>query len=222
MRSIFRVKFDRIPADEVEHLHGDTMNEMIPLTVANTLNQTMKNRIEAKPNQSLRQVIQNQNLAPKGEFDVYDQDGRVVSNEGVSNFRDRTVYVGVARVAGGGIPRERLKELKIEYPSMRPVKQHLTRKEAQMIRVRFPSNSRTRSGFWDIVIYCPNASSSLMHTYVLNFDEITQRPESLSLSTTSFCRLCPGGREWNDSWLKSSRTLGLSWTNSSALESAWK
>ena len=65
MRSIFRVKFDRIPADEVEHLHGDTMNEMIPLTVANTLNQTMKNRIEAKPNQSLRQVIRNQNLAPK-------------------------------------------------------------------------------------------------------------------------------------------------------------
>ena len=176
MRSIFRVKFDRIDADEREHLAGDTMNEMIPLTVANTLNQTVKNRIEAKPNQSLRQVIRNQNLSPKGEFDVYDQDGKVVSNESVSNFRDRTVYVGVARVAGGGIPRERLKELKIEYPSMRPVKQHLTRKEAQMIRVRFPSNSRTRSGFWDIVIYCPNASSSLMHTYVLNFDEITQSP----------------------------------------------
>ena len=77
MRSIFRVKFDRIPADEIELLHGDTMNEMIPLTVANTLNQTMKNRIEAKPNQSLRQVIQNQNLAPKGEFDVYDQDERL-------------------------------------------------------------------------------------------------------------------------------------------------
>ena len=152
------------------------MNEMIPLTVANTLNQTAKNRIEAKAGQSLKQAIQNQNLAPKGQFDVYDQNGKVVSNEGVSKFRDRTVYVGVAKVAGGGIPRERLKELKIEYPSLRPVKQHLTRKEAQMIRVRFPSDGHTKSGFWDIVIYCPNASSSLMHAYVINFQEITRNP----------------------------------------------
>ena len=62
------------------------MNEMIPLTVANTLNQTAKNRIEAKAGQSLKQAIQNQNLAPKGQFDVYDQNGKVVSNEGVSNL----------------------------------------------------------------------------------------------------------------------------------------
>lgn len=152
------------------------MNEMIPLTVANTLNQTAKNRIEARSDQSLKQAIQNQNLAPKGQFDIYDQNGKVISNSSVSEFRDRTVYVGVAKVAGGGIPRERLKELKIEYPSLRPVKQHLTRKEAQMIRVRFPSDGHTRSGFWDIVIYCPNASSSLMHAYVINFQEITKNP----------------------------------------------
>ena len=63
MRSIFRVNFDRIHADEIEHLAGDTMNQMTPLTVANTLNQTMKNRIEAKSDQSLRQAIQHQNLA---------------------------------------------------------------------------------------------------------------------------------------------------------------
>ena len=49
------------------------MNEMIPLTVANTLNQTAKNRIEARSDQSLKQAIQNQNLAPKGQFDIYDQ-----------------------------------------------------------------------------------------------------------------------------------------------------
>ena len=152
------------------------MNEMIPLTVANTLNQTAKNRIEAKAGQSLKQVIQNQNLAPEGQFDVYDQNGKVVSNDAVSEFRDRTVYVGVAKVAGGGIPRERLKELKIEYPSLRPVKQHLTRSEAQMFRVRFPSENQTSSGFWDIVVYCPNASSALMHAYVLNFKEIIRNP----------------------------------------------
>mgnify|MGYP007000140800 len=113
---------------------------------------------------------------PEGQFDVYDQNGKVVSNDAVSEFRDRTVYVGVAKVAGGGIPRERLKELKIEYPSLRPVKQHLTRSEAQMFRVRFPSENQTSSGFWDIVVYCPNASSALMHAYVLNFKEIIRNP----------------------------------------------
>ena len=76
---------------------------MIPLTVANTLNQTAKNRIEARSDQSLKQAIQNQNLAPKGQFDIYDQNGKVISNSSVSEFRDRTVYVGVAKVAGGGI-----------------------------------------------------------------------------------------------------------------------
>ena len=47
-------------------------NNMIPLTVANTLDQTTKQRIEAKPNQTLKQAVQEQNLAPKGSFDVYD------------------------------------------------------------------------------------------------------------------------------------------------------
>jgi hypothetical protein len=47
-------------------------NKMIPLTVANTLDQTTKQRIEAKPNQTLKQAVQAQNLAPQGAFDVYD------------------------------------------------------------------------------------------------------------------------------------------------------
>ena len=33
-------------------------NNMIPLTVANTLDQTTKQRIEAKPNQTLKQAVQ--------------------------------------------------------------------------------------------------------------------------------------------------------------------
>ena len=48
-------------------------NNMIPLTVANTLDQTTKQRIEAKPNQTLKQAVQAQKLAPQGAFDVYDQ-----------------------------------------------------------------------------------------------------------------------------------------------------
>ena len=77
------------------------MNTMIPLTVANTLDQTNKQRIEAQPNQTLKSVIKLQQLAPAGEFDVYDQSGKVISNEKASQHRDGTVYVGVAKVAGG-------------------------------------------------------------------------------------------------------------------------
>mgnify|MGYP006176593005 CR=1 FL=1 len=152
------------------------MNTMIPLTVANTLNQTAKQRIEAKPSQTLKQVVQDQKLSPEGDFDVYDQMGKVISNQSVANHRDSTVYVGVAKVAGGSVPRNRVKELQIEYPSLQPVKQHLTKSSAQMLRLRFPSNGKTKSGFWEVVVYCPNASSGLMHAYVLNFDEISTRP----------------------------------------------
>ena len=75
-------------------------NNMIPLTVANTLDQTTKQRIEAKPNQTLKQAVQAQKLAPEGAFDVYDQLGKVISNTSVANHRGATVYVGVAKVAG--------------------------------------------------------------------------------------------------------------------------
>ncbi len=77
------------------------MNTMIPLTVANTLDQTNKQRIEAQPEQTLKSVIKLQQLAPAGQFDVYDQSGKVISNEKASLHRDSTVYVGVAKVAGG-------------------------------------------------------------------------------------------------------------------------
>ena len=78
-------------------------NNMIPLTIANTLDQTTKQRIEAKPNQTLKQVVQEQKLAPQGSFDVYDQLGKVISNTEAANHRDATVYVGVAKVAGGAL-----------------------------------------------------------------------------------------------------------------------
>ena len=104
------------------------MNTMIPLTVANTLNQTSKQRIEAKPNQTLKQVVQAQKLSPEGDFDVYDQMGKVISNQQAANHRDSTVYVGVAKVAGGaigGISREEFKQLKaIEFPRIRHINKY--------------------------------------------------------------------------------------------------
>ena len=101
------------------------MNTMIPLTVANTLNQTSKQRIEAKPNQTLKQVVQTQKLSPEGDFDVYDQMGKVISNQQAANHRDSTVYVGVAKVAGGaigGISPQEFKQLNaIDFPRMRHI-----------------------------------------------------------------------------------------------------
>ena len=79
-------------------------NEMIQLTIANTLDQTAKQRVEVQGNQTLKQVVQQRNLAPNGSFDVYDQVGKVITNQAAANHRDATVYVGVAKVAGGAIP----------------------------------------------------------------------------------------------------------------------
>ena len=110
-------------------------NEMIPLTVANTLDQSLKQRVEVPQNISLKQAIQEMKLAPKGQFDIYDAMGSVISNNNVAQHRDSTVYVGVAKVAGGagGIPRERLKELKVEYPSIRPIRIHTNATHTAMV-----------------------------------------------------------------------------------------
>ena len=252
------------------------MNTMIPLTIANTLDQSAKQRVEAKPNQTLKNVVQQHDLAPKGNYDIYDREGKVISNEPAQNHREATVYVGVSKIAGGaihpgldfdddddwdidepnvkpgevtfkltngerhsaqpkksetlfdtfervvggprdgttveiidsnyedvssrrssdmigrafsvglkkiiggGFPRNRIHELQIEYPSIRAVGKHSSATEIQMFVVRFPSSGKTSSGFWEIAIYCPNASSQLMHAYVLNHSEISSSP-SVSL-----------------------------------------
>ena len=182
---------------------------MIPLTVANTLNQTAKNRIEARSDQSLKQAIQNQNLAPKGQFDIYDQNGKVISNSSVSEFRDRTVYVGVAKVAGGGIPRERLKELKIEYPSLRPVKQHLTRKEGS-------DDTGSLSLRWTYKKWILGHRNLLPKRFIFidaclrhQLSRNHKKSTSFALCQTSISKLWKGGWERSNSRLKPRRLDGF-------------
>ncbi len=88
-------------------------NNMIPLTVANTLDQTTKQRIEVKRKQTLKEAIQAHQLAPQGDFDVYDQLGKVISHTQVANHRDATVYVGVAKVAGAASNPRRLSNCRV-------------------------------------------------------------------------------------------------------------
>jgi hypothetical protein len=78
-------------------------NTMIPLTIANTLNQSVKQRIEVAPAQTLKAAVQQHNLAPKGDFDIFDREGKVITNQPAQDFRDATVYIGVPKIAGGAI-----------------------------------------------------------------------------------------------------------------------
>lgn len=155
--------------------------KMITIRMAYTLFHDDEMCFEAMPNQTLIEVFKSHIRIRDGTtFEIFDHLGNVISKNIANDYVNQLVYFSPIKIYACGIPRDRLKELKIEYPSLRPVKQHLSRREAQMFKVRFPSENRTRSGFWEIVIYCPNASSSLMHAYVLNFNEITRQP-SVSL-----------------------------------------
>ena len=144
-------------------------NTMVPLTVANTLDQSTKERIEAQSQQTVKQAIMDAKMAPKGQFDVFDNLGKVVSNKTVDQFRDKTIYIGVQKVAGGGgIPLDRLNELRVDYPSIQPVMQHTDKTHTDMICLQFPSNGKTASNFWRIVIHCTDGSKGLPHTFLLN------------------------------------------------------
>jgi hypothetical protein len=149
-------------------------NEMIPLTIANTLDQSMKARVEV-PDTTVKQAVKHAKLAPKGNYDVYDSAGVIISNKNTRNYRDSTIYVGVPKVAGGaGIPINRLDELASDYPSLLPVRMHTNNKYTEMVTVRLPSNGKTSSGFWKVAIHCPNANSGLPHAYILNKEEMKQ------------------------------------------------
>ena len=149
-------------------------NEMIPLTIANTLDQSMKARVEV-PDTTVKQAVKHAKLAPKGNYDVYDSAGVIISNKNTRNYRDSTIYVGVPKVAGGaGIPLNRLDELASDYPSLLPVRMHTNNKYTEMVTVRLPSNGKTSSGFWKVAIHCPNANNGLPHAYILNKEEMKQ------------------------------------------------
>ena len=152
-------------------------NQMIPLTVANSLDQSVKQRIEVRGQQTAKQAIQEAKMAPQGQFDVFDGLGKVISNQSVDQFRDKTIYIGVQKVAGGagGIPLNRLDELRIEFPSIQSVRQHADNSHTDMIIIQFPSDGRTSSGYWRLAIHCTSASNALPHTFVLNKEEITGR-----------------------------------------------
>ena len=181
----------------------------ITLMIVTPNDPTTKQRLEVAANDTVKEAIHRHGISVLETFDVYDELGHVVSHQDSRRHADACLYIGPKRICGGGIPRERLGELQIEYPSIQPVKQWLDRKQAKMFIVRFPSNGRTRSGFWDVVVHCPNASSSLMHAYVLNFEEITARigvslfasPPSVSYASGASNGFIPGSTTKRGHWV---------------------
>jgi len=189
-------------------------NKMIPLTVANTLDQATKQRIEAKPNQTLKQAVQDQNLAPQGAFDVYDQLGKVISGNNVANHRDATVYVGVAKVAGGAFKAASLSKLKrSEYPSMRHINQHSTNSSVGAFVVNLPG------------VYSHQDRTQIMYTLLVDARDFPNLPTAYVLTPTcaniahvnihpgrsdpiapgrELCPVCVGdrfsGTEWPANW----------------------
>ena len=106
------------------------------ITVSNALDQSDKQRIEVAKDLTVEQAIRQEGLAPAGAFDVFDASGRVISNEKVAQLAEENVYVGVQKVAGGGIAsfegvgnfegvgltENELQELRVLYPSAQAIK----------------------------------------------------------------------------------------------------
>ena len=156
-------------------------NNMIPLTVANTLDQTTKQRIEAKPNQTLKQAVQAQKLAPQGAFDVYDQLGKVISGSNVANhrtppstwawprWRGRRSKTPYTRIAGG-------------FSFVKPVKQHKPKRNRDVHSDSLlKEKQQVDLGDGDLL---SNASGN-MNGYVLNHAEILRNPRKAQPSLTA-------------------------------------
>jgi hypothetical protein len=184
------------------------MNTMIPLTIANTLNQTNKQRIEAKASQTLKAVIQEQKLAPAGQFDVYDQSGKVISNDNAAQHRDSTVYVGVAKVAGGSILMKDFSKISRGFPSIRHIKQYSSEKSVGAFVVNLPG----------VVSY--SDSSEMNYTVLIDGRSFPELPAAYILSPScdqiehsniyegrvfsiapkkKMCAICTGG-SFTDEW----------------------
>lgn len=183
-------------------------NQMTPLTIANTLDQSNKQRVEVESQQTIKQGVRAQNLAPKGNFDVYDQFGKVISNQNAGQFRDATVYVGVGKIAGGaGLQMRDFEHLKsVDFPSMSFAQQHSTEKNVGAFVVTLPgvvshqNNSRRN---YTVLIDVRDFPSSTPQSYILSpkSSEILHcniyESKRYSIAPKhDLCAVCVGSVDW--------------------------
>ena len=81
---------------------SSTTQKAIQVTLSNALDQSEKRLIEIAPSQTVRQAVVDAGMAPSSQFDVFSSVGEVVTNQPASKVDGETLYVGPARIAGGG------------------------------------------------------------------------------------------------------------------------
>ena len=186
-------------------------NEKIPLTVANTIFQTNKQSIEADPNQMLRSAIQEQNLAPPGPFDIYNQFGQVISNDVAANYRDATVYIGLTKIECGSIPSKDFKQLSSGFPSIRHINQYSTDQKVGAFVVNLPGvvSHRDNSQLFYTVLVDARSFPELPSAYILSpsTDEIEHaniyQGSVFSVAPNkTMCAVCTGS-SFNQDWASS-------------------
>ena len=148
------------------------MNKMTPLTIANTLDQSNKQRVEVDSQQTIKQGVRTQNLGPKGNFDVYDQFGKVISNQQAGQFRDATVFVIVGKIAGP--PGMKMKDFKhlqaTSFPSMNFVNQHSCTHMVGAFVVKLPgvvSHQNRAQQMYNVMVDIRDFPHSTPQSYVL-------------------------------------------------------
>jgi hypothetical protein len=80
-----------------------TSQTAIQLTLSNALDQSEKRLIEIEPEHSVREAVIDAGMAPSGQFDVFSSVGEVVTAKAAAQVEGETLYIGPARIAGGGI-----------------------------------------------------------------------------------------------------------------------
>ncbi|MGB0516791.1 MAG: hypothetical protein ACPGKR_07625, partial [Poseidonia sp.] len=132
----------------------------------------------------------------------------------VANHRDATVYVGVAKVAGGAFKAASLSKLKrSEYPSMRHINQHSTNSSVGAFVVNLPG------------VYSHQNRTQVMYTLLVDARDFPSLPTAYVLTPTSadiahvniyqgnsfsiapgreLCAVCVGNQfsrtEWPENW----------------------
>jgi len=194
------------------------MNKMTPLTIANTLDQSNKQRVEVDSQQTIKEGVRTQNLGPKGNFDVYDQFGKVISNQQAGQFRDATVYVGVGKIAGGaGMKMKDFKHLQaVDFPSMNFVNQHSSDKSVGAFVVMLPgvvSHQNRAQQMYKVMVDIRGFPHSTPQSYVLDPEcsEILHinvyEAKKYSLAPKlDICAICDGFTSENQLWVSYRQT----------------
>ncbi len=152
-----------------------TSQKAIQITLSNALDQSDKRLIEIGPSQTVRQAVVDAKMAPSSQFDVFSSVGEVVTNRLASQVDGETLYVGPARIAGGSkhLTLDGIRVLSIDFPTILPVHEMILNNSVQMFSVRVPDKSnRTKNGFYQLAIHCPDPANQMPSAYVLNRDDV--------------------------------------------------